>query len=46
MPVVRGRAESDQAFARYFDVVEIRSEGVGYGCTDPPATNCYVRNRG
>ncbi len=46
VPVVRGRTADEQAFSRYFEVIDVRADGVGYGCTDPPAENCYVRNRG
>ncbi len=46
VPVVRGHAEDEQAFSRYVEIIEMRSEGIGYSCTDPPAKNCYVRNRG
>ncbi|MHB9287499.1 ABC transporter substrate-binding protein [Halobacteriales archaeon Cl-PHB] len=40
VPVVRGLAPRDQSYSKYFELVEVRSDGVAYGCDQAPATNC------
>ncbi|MHB9287500.1 ABC transporter substrate-binding protein [Halobacteriales archaeon Cl-PHB] len=40
VPVVRGRAKGEQAYSRYFELLEVRREDVGYPCSEAPAADC------
>jgi ABC-type branched-subunit amino acid transport system substrate-binding protein len=47
IPVVRGRAESEQSDGNFFEIVDITSrDDVGYGCDEGPAANCELGEYG
>jgi len=47
IPVVRGRAESDQSDGNFFEIVDITSrDDVGYGCDEGPAADCELGEYG
>ena len=47
IPVVKGRAESDQGDGQFFDIVNITSrDKVGYACDEGPAAKCELGEYG